>query len=88
MSYDVVCLDLQDLCSPIDSLRALYANHPGIPIVCANLEVAGSHALSFAPYIVREVASDATKVKTESEFLRYFTKYAIVHRKTYADDWA
>ena len=60
MNYDAVCLGPQDLGLPLDSLKALHANQPDIPFVCANLEVAGPHALSYAPYIIPEVPADRT----------------------------
>ena len=37
MNYDAVCLGPGDLCSPIDSLSVLYANHPDLPVVCTNI---------------------------------------------------
>ncbi len=37
MNYDVVCLGPQDLCLPADTLFALYAAHPALPIVCTNI---------------------------------------------------
>ena len=37
MRYDAVCLGPGDLCSPIDSLAALYVNHPDLPVVCTNI---------------------------------------------------
>ena len=56
MSYDAVCLGPRDLCFPIDSLTALYANHPDLPIVCTNLSVTAPNLLSISPYIVQKVA--------------------------------
>ena len=52
MHYDAVCLGPGDLCSPIDSLSALYANHPDLPVVCTNLSVAAPNSLFIAPYII------------------------------------
>ena len=37
MHYDTVCLGPSDLCLPLDSLSALYANHPDLPVVCTNI---------------------------------------------------
>ena len=37
MSYDAVCLGPGDLCLSLDSLAALYANHPDLPVVCTNI---------------------------------------------------
>ncbi len=37
MHYDALCLGPGDLCFPIDSLSALYANHPDLPVVCTNI---------------------------------------------------
>ena len=37
MNYDAVCLGPGDLCLPVDSLSALYANHPVLPVVCTNI---------------------------------------------------
>ena len=37
MRYDAVCIGPGDLCSPIDSLSALYANHTDLPVVCTNI---------------------------------------------------
>jgi len=59
ISYDVVSLGPGDLCLPVDSLKALHANHPEIPFVCANLEE--KNALAFVPYIVSQVPFDTVK---------------------------
>ena len=61
MSYDAVCLGPSDLSSPIDSLSALYTNHPDLPVVCTNLSVASPNSLSIAPYTIQKVGSQ-TKV--------------------------
>ena len=61
MIYDAVCLGPGDLCISIDSLSALYANHPDLPVVCTNLSVAAPNSLSIAPYIIQKVAGQ-TKV--------------------------
>ena len=37
MRYDVACLGPSDLSFPLDSLYALYANHPNLLVVCANI---------------------------------------------------
>ena len=37
MSYDAVCLGPGDVCLPLDSLSALYANHSELPVVCTNI---------------------------------------------------
>ncbi len=37
MHYDAVCLGPGDLCLPVDSLSALYANHPDLPVICTNI---------------------------------------------------
>ena len=37
MNYDAVFPGPQDLCLPVDSLQALYANHPNLPVVCTNI---------------------------------------------------
>ena len=53
LNYDAVCLGPGDLCSPIDSLSALYANHPDLPVVCTNIVGARFPR----PFEVVEVAS-------------------------------
>ena len=55
MNYDAIFLGPQDLCLPVDSLQALYANHPNLPIVCANLFY--SNTPSFSPYIIQSTPS-------------------------------
>ena len=57
MRYDAVCLGPGDLCSPIDSLSALYANHPDLTVVCTNLSVSAPNSLSIAPYIIQNVVN-------------------------------
>ena len=37
MHYDAFCLGPGDLCLPLDSLSALYANHPDLPVICTNI---------------------------------------------------
>ena len=37
MHYDAFSLGPGDLCLPLDSLSALYANHPDLPFVCTNI---------------------------------------------------
>ncbi|MDE0185312.1 MAG: hypothetical protein OXP71_07615 [Candidatus Poribacteria bacterium] len=39
MNYDALCLGPGDLCLPLDSLSALYANHPDLPVICTNIVV-------------------------------------------------
>ena len=57
MNYDAVCLGPQDLYLPVDSLSALYANHPNLPVVCTNLSVADPNSLAFAPYTIQKTAT-------------------------------
>ena len=57
MNYDAFFLGPQDLCLPIDSLQALYANHPNLPVVCTNLSVSSPNISSFAPYIIQNTPS-------------------------------
>ena len=57
MNYDAVFLGPQDLCLPVDSLQALYANHPNLPVVCTNLSVSSPNISSFAPYILQNTPS-------------------------------
>ena len=53
MNYDAVFLGPQDLCLPLDSLQALHANHPNLPVVCTNLSVSSPNISSFVPYILQ-----------------------------------
>ncbi len=55
MNYDAVFLGPQDLCLPVDSLQALYANHPNLPVVCTNL--LSPNTSSFDPYILQNMPS-------------------------------
>ena len=55
MNYDAVFLGPQDLCLPVDSLQALHANHPNLPVVCTNL--LSPNTVSFTPYIVKNTPS-------------------------------
>ena len=55
MNYDAFFLGPHDLCLPIDSLQALYANHPNLPVVCTNLF--SPNTSSFVPYIVHNTPS-------------------------------
>ena len=57
MDYDAILLGPQDLCLPVDSLQALYANHPNLPVVCANLSVHSSITPLFAPYAIQKTDS-------------------------------
>ena len=50
MDYDALCLGPQDLSLPADTLSALYANHPNLPLICTNLSVFSPTL--FAPYII------------------------------------
>lgn len=59
MNHDAFFLGPQDLCLPVDSLQALYANHPNLPVVCTNLF--SPNASLFPPYIVQNTPSQ-TKV--------------------------
>ena len=55
MNYDALCLGPQDLSLPADTLSALYANHPDLPVICTNLSV--SSPTPFAPYIIHNTAT-------------------------------
>ena len=55
MNYDALFLGPQDLCLPFDSLQALLANHPSLPVVCTNL--VSPNTASFAPYILQNTPS-------------------------------
>ena len=55
MDYDAFFLGPQDLCLPADSLQALYANHPNLPVVCTNLF--SPNTASFVPYILQNTPS-------------------------------
>ena len=55
MNYDAIFLGPQDLCLPVDSLQALYANHPNLSVVCTNL-FSPSTSL-FPPYILQNTPS-------------------------------
>ena len=55
MNYDAVFLGPQDLCLPVDSLQALHANHPNLPVVCTNL--LSPNASSYPPYILHNTPS-------------------------------
>ena len=59
MNYDAFFLGPQDLCLPTDSLQALYANHPNLPVVCTNLfsPNTSSNTSSFVLYIVQNTSS-------------------------------
>ena len=57
MDYDAVFLGPQDLYLPVDSLQALYANHPNLPVVCVNLFVSSPNTSPFVPYIVQNTPS-------------------------------
>ena len=37
MHYDALSLGPGDLCLPLDSLSALHANHPDLPVICTNI---------------------------------------------------
>ena len=51
MNYDAFFLGPHDLCLSVDSLQALHANHPNLPVVCTNL-FSPSTSL-FPPYILQ-----------------------------------
>lgn len=55
MSYDALCLGPQDLCMPTDTLSALYANHPDLPVIYTNLSV--SSPSPFAPHIIQGITT-------------------------------
>ena len=55
MDYDALFLGPQDLCLPVDSLQALYANHPNLPVVCTNL--LSPNTTSYPPYILQNTPS-------------------------------
>ena len=55
MDYDAVCLGPQDLSILTDTLSALYANHPDLPVICTNLSV--SSPTPFAPYIIQDITT-------------------------------
>ena len=55
MNYDALCLRPQDLSLPSDTLSALYANHPDLPVICTNLSVSSSTLLS--PYIIHNTTA-------------------------------
>lgn len=58
MNYDVVCLGPQDLCLPTDSLKALYASHPDVAFVCANIGSEEQDIHPIEPYTVRTFPGD------------------------------
>lgn len=53
MDYDALCLGPQDLSLPTDTLSALYANQPDLPVICTNLSV--SSPSTFVPYIIQDI---------------------------------
>ena len=55
MDYDVLCLGPQDLSIPIDTLSALYGNHPDLPVICTNLSI--SSPSPFVPYIIQDATT-------------------------------
>ena len=55
MNYDAIFLGPQDLCLPVDSLQALYENHPNLSVVCTN--PFSPNTSSFPPYIVQNTPS-------------------------------
>ena len=55
MNYDAFFLGPQDLCLPVNSLQALYANQPNLPVVCTN--IFSPNTSSFVPYIVQNTPS-------------------------------
>ena len=55
MNYDAFFLGPHDLCLPVDSLQALHANHPNLPVVCTNFFSANTS--SFVPYILQNTPS-------------------------------
>ena len=55
MNYDAVFLGPQDLCLPVDTLQALHANHPNLPVVCTNL--LSPNTASYPPYILHNTPS-------------------------------
>ena len=55
MNYDAFFLGPHDSCLPVDSLQALYANHPNLPVVCTNL--LSPNTSSFDPYILQNTPS-------------------------------
>ncbi len=55
MNYDAVFLGPRDLCLPVDSLQALYANHPNLSVVCTNLF--SPNTSLFPPYILQSTPS-------------------------------
>ncbi len=55
MDYDALCLGPQDLSLPTDTLSALYANHPDLPVICTNLSI--SSPSPFEPYIVKNTTT-------------------------------
>ncbi len=55
MNYDAFFLGPQDSCLPVDSLQALYANHPNLPVVCTN--ILSPNTSSYPPYILRNTPS-------------------------------
>ena len=55
MNYDAFFLGPQDLCLSVDSLQALYANHPNLPVICTNLF--SPNTSSFDRYIVQNTLS-------------------------------
>lgn len=59
MNYDGFFPGPRDLCLPLNSLQALYENHPNLPVVCTNLF--SPNTSLFPPYIVQNTPSQ-TKV--------------------------
>ncbi len=55
MNYDAIFIGPQDLCLSVDSLQALHASHPNLPVVCTN--VFYPNTVSFAPYSLKNTPS-------------------------------
>ena len=55
MDYNALSLGPQDLSLPSDTLSALYANHPDLPVIGTNLSI--SSPSPFAPYIIHKTAT-------------------------------
>ena len=55
MDYHALCLGPQDLSLPTDTLFALYANQPDLPLICTNLSI--SVPTTFPPYLIHNTTA-------------------------------
>ena len=61
MDCDAVCIGPQELSLPIDSLKALHANHPEIAFTCANLDIADQNVSLFTSYVTKTFSSGSVR---------------------------